>query len=147
MGLMSHLLIADASDANAMAASDDPIADREGFSFQGLDNIWLCTLLSLLESGSADHDFDKYLDLVELLENTPERGPWVYTVHPKEVNLLARAASLEEDELNDTADLWAKTEELEGIPPSDVKDLLRTIGDLADTAALQDKCLILWIGY
>ena len=49
MGVQSDLVIVDLADAKpAVAESESPALQWQGFSFTGLDNIKLCSLLSLL---------------------------------------------------------------------------------------------------
>jgi hypothetical protein len=58
MGVPSESVVADASEADAVASSDGPRTSWNGFAFQGLDDIKRITLWALIESGSADADFD-----------------------------------------------------------------------------------------
>jgi hypothetical protein len=48
VAMQSDLVIADKGDAQAVAASAIPAAEWDGFTSSGLDNVKLCTLLSLL---------------------------------------------------------------------------------------------------
>jgi hypothetical protein len=51
---------------------------------------------------------------------------------------------LEEPEFDSLAASWAATEEFNGWSQTDVKDLLRELGDLAETALAKDKILMIW---
>jgi hypothetical protein len=61
-----------------------------------------------------------------------------------EVAELAAVAGMEGDELVRLSGAWGGTSEFEGWSGSDVSELLRAIGDLAESAALECKCLLLW---
>lgn len=146
MGVQCDIIVADLSEAESVATSDTPTRDREGFTFNGLHNVQLCTLLSLLESGSPQQHVDKHLDAIRVVssEEDAERGVIVHAIREPEVTRLATIAQMEDDEINPLAHEWGKTEEFEGWIASDVSEVLRLIGDLAESAVLQDKLLLLW---
>jgi len=73
-----------------------------------------------------------------------EEGPVVIGVKPKQVAELATVAGLDEAEFEALAASWAATEEFAGWSGSDVRELLRELGDLAESASLQGKCVMLW---
>jgi hypothetical protein len=104
----------------------------------------LCTLLSLLKTGSPDAQFERYLSLVEPVSEPAEEGPVVVAVKPEQVDELAIVAGLEGAKFEALAALWAATEEFAGWSGSDVRELLRKLSDLAESASLQGKCLMLW---
>ena len=145
MGVLSDLVIADLSEAQAVADSDEPCREWEGFSFKGLDHVKLCTLLSFLESGSPGQEFERFLNLIDAVSTPTEKGALVFAVLPEQVAQLAAIAAMDDDEVRRVAIAWGATDELNDWRDSEVADLLRTIGDLADTGALQGKCLLLWI--
>ena len=53
-------------------------------------------------------------------------------------------AALEDDEQVSIAEQWNQTDDLEGWEASEVLDLVRSIGDTAETAQLEDKTLFIW---
>jgi hypothetical protein len=57
---------------------------------------------------------------------------------------LARVAAMDETEFEKLAVGWAATEEFNGWSGAEVRELLRQLGDLAESASLQEKCLMLW---
>jgi hypothetical protein len=146
MGVRSDLIIADLSDVPAVVGSVTPIGEWEGFTFNGLDNVKLCTLLSLLRTGDESLDFDRYLGLIEMVGPPTYDGPLVYAVHPAEVADLAVVAGMDEEDVQRLVRAWGSTQELEDWSESDVAELLREIGGLADKASLGNRCLILWQG-
>src|SRR5262245_46471430 len=97
MGMLNQLLVAHDSEADAVAASDEPSQKWAGFSCQGLDRIKLITLWALVETGSTDDGFDQRLDQ---MRTTPEgnQGPWVDIVPPTMLSVLASIAGMEEHE-------------------------------------------------
>jgi hypothetical protein len=65
-------------------------------------------------------------------------------VKPEQVAELAAVAGLDDAEFEALAESWATTEEFAGWSGADVRELLRELGDLAESASLQGKCLMLW---
>jgi hypothetical protein len=145
VGVKSNLVIADPGDFEEVASSDDPASHWHGFTFNGLDRVKLCALLSLLKSGSPDGEFEEYLDWVSAdgRRSESDERPCVSTVRPDEVAELAVTAAMEDAELDQLAMEWGATEEFAGWSEWEIGELLRRIGDLAETAMLQEKCLIL----
>ena len=144
MGFQTDVVIADINDAQAIADSDSPASERSGFTFNGFDRVQLCTLLSLLKSGDSESHFDRYLDSIEIVRSSIDEWPVVSVVKPVEAADLALAASLEDQQFDRLAVSWSETEEFNGWADSDVRILLRELTDLADSAALQKKCLMIW---
>jgi hypothetical protein len=143
MGVLNHLLVAHASEADVAAGSDEPHLTWDGFFCRGLDRIKLATLWALVESGSADDHLGARLDQIR---TTPEgdRGPWVDIVPTKMLSALASIAAMEEDEKASIAEQWGRTDEFEGWDSADVLDLMRSIGDTAESAQLEGKTLLIW---
>jgi len=144
MGVQTDVVIADLDDAQAIAEMATPTAEWDGFTFNGFDHVQVCTLLSLLSAGRPDAEFQHYLGVVEPVAVGGEEGPVVVGVKPEQVAELAAVARLDEAEFESLAASWAATEEFAGWSGSDVRELLRELGDLAESASLQGKCLMLW---
>jgi hypothetical protein len=144
MGVQTDVLIADLEDAQAIAKTATPAAVWQGFTFNGFDHVQVCTLLSLLKTGRPDAEFQHYLNVVDPVAVGGEDGPVVVGVRPEQVAELAAVAGLEGAEFETLAAAWAATEELAGWSRLDVRDLLREFGDLAESASLQGKYLMLW---
>ena len=144
MGFQTDVLIANYDEAQALADTDSPANDREGFTFNGFDRVQLCTLLSLVKSGNWETHFDHYLDAIEVVSSSTDTWPVVSVVKPEQVAELASVAALDDDEFDRLAASWAATEEFAGWESQDIVDLLRTLTDLADSASLQKKCLMIW---
>lgn len=144
MGFQADVVIADLEEAQAVADSESPAADRDGFSFTGFDRVQVCTLLSLIESGRWDVHFDRYLDSIEVVRSSTDDWPVVSVILPEQVAQLAAIATLEDMEFEELAHLWAATEEFAGWARADVQNVLRELADLADTARLERKCIMIW---
>ena len=111
---------------------------------KGIDNVKLATLLSLRRSGSPDAEYDTCLDAVREMTGS-EEGPWVFAVASEHLRSLAEIAALEDDEFDALTNAWGATEEFEGWERAEVSAVLREIGDLAETANLHRKVLMLWV--
>jgi hypothetical protein len=144
MGVQTDVVIAGPDDAPAIAATATPTAKWDGFTFNGFDHVQVCTLLSLLRAGHPDAEFERYLGVVEPVATGGEEGPVVVGVRPEQVAELAAVAGLDEAEFEALAASWAATEEFAGWSVTDVRDLLRELGDLAESASLQGKWVMLW---
>jgi hypothetical protein len=144
MGFQTDVVIADCDEAQALADTDSPANDREGFTFSGFDRVQLCTLLSLINCGNWEMQFDRYLDAIEIVSSSSDEWPVVSVVKPEQVAELARAAELEDEGFGRLKASWAATEEFAGWESQDVHDLLRELTDLADSAKLQRKCVMIW---
>src|SRR5579885_3546191 len=95
VGVSNHLLIADASPAGAVLASEEPSQSWNGFFCQGLDRIKLATLWALIETGSADDRLEQRLDAIQTIERR-DKGPWVDVIPPEMLQSLASIAAMEE---------------------------------------------------
>jgi len=143
MGVLNHLLVADAAEADAIAVSNEPSQNWDGFFCKGLDRIKLATLWALIEAGSADDKLEQRLVAIRTIPEG-DQGPWVDIVPPKMLASLASIAAMEEDEKQSLAERWAETNELEGWEASEVFDLVHSIGDTAESAQLENKTLLIW---
>ena len=144
MGVQTDVVIADLDEAPAIAEDVNPTVGRQGFTFNGFDHVQLCTLISLLKAGAPDVDFMRYLGAVEPVALGGEEGPIVIAVKPEQVAELAAVARLKDADFASLASSWAATAEFAGWPGSDVQELLRELGNLADSAARQGKHIMIW---
>jgi hypothetical protein len=144
MGVQTDVVIADLDEAQAVADAATPAAQWEGFTFNGFHHVQLCTLLSLLKAGNPSTEFERYLSRVKAVSDPAEECPVVFAVRPEQVAELAAVAGLEGHEFESLATSWASTAEFAGWDGSDVRELLRELGDLAESAVLQGKCLMIW---
>ncbi len=143
MGAVAHLVIADRSEVEAVLSSDEPLNSFDGFAYKGLDRVRLITLWALAEHGSPSERYDERLDAVLVIRDRDD-GRWVDIIPPKMLAALATVPSLDDD-FDRLAQSWGQTEEFEGWEENEVLDLLRQVGDLAESAQLAGKTLLLWV--
>ena len=123
--------------------SEDPLESWDGFAYAGLDRVRLITLWALAESGSPDDQFDERLDAVRVI-NDKDLDRWVDILPPEMVAALGTITTLDDREFDRLARSWRDTDEFEGWKEDEVLDLLRQVGDVAETAKLENKSLFLW---
>lgn len=145
MGVISELVIAKPDAARAVCESDEPLMQYDGFTCKGLDNIKLATLLSLVSCGSAGEQFERWSEAVPLSVDLGEDGPWAFALTHEAVETLASVAAMEGDQFDQLATAWSNTEEFSGWLPEDTIELLRLIGDTAETATLNREGIVLRI--
>ncbi len=143
MSAIAQLVVAKPSDAKVLLDSEDPLESWDGFAYTGLDRVRLITLWALAESASPDDQFDERLDAVHVI-NDNDLDRWVDILPPEMVAALGTIATLDDSEFDRLARSWRDTEEFEGWKEDEVFDLLRQVGDLAETAQLENKSLFLW---
>ncbi len=125
------------SPAQAVELLEEDAEPREGFAFDGLDPLHLVALGSLLDGGAPD-------DRRSLTRHASgEQGPWVDVVPPAMLASLADLPSLEEEAFEALASRWRAAADCKGWDPEDAVFLLQQIGDLAASARLQDRTLLL----
>ena len=143
MSISSELVVADASEAEAVLASDLPSRTWEGFGYKGLDHIKLITLWALVESGAPRDRFEERLSSLKV-HSKGEQGPWADVLPSRMLPALASASSGESAEFDALASAWGNTQEFEGWQEDEVTELLRLVVELAESAQLQGKTMILW---
>jgi hypothetical protein len=143
MSAIAQLVVGKPSDAKVLLDSEDPLESWDGFAYTGLDRVRLITLWALAESASPDDQFDERLDAVRVI-NDNDLDRWVDILPPEMVATLGTITTLDDSEFDRLARSWRDTEEFEGWKEDEVFDLLRQVGDLAETAQLENKSLFLW---
>ncbi|QVL29914.1 hypothetical protein KIH39_13650 [Telmatocola sphagniphila] len=126
-----------------VASSAEPETTWDSFFCRGLDRLKLATLWALAEAGSEDDRLEQRLDAIRTIPNG-DQDPWVDIVPPKMLATLAAIAMMDDNEQASLGESWAQTEELDGWVATDVFNLVRDIGDSADSARLENKTLLLW---
>ncbi len=85
IGVLSHLLVADAAGVEAVAASDEPSLTWDGFFCRGLDCVKLAILWALVESGSPDDKIEQRLAWIKTIPEGDRGprvdGPWLPGIH------------------------------------------------------------------
>jgi hypothetical protein len=144
MGVQTDVVIADPDEAQALANTDDPAAARQGFTFSGFDCVKLGTLISLLKTGGPDAGLERCLHRIDVVRASSREETVVSVVPPELVAEVVAVAGLEGAEFDALAASWEATEEFAGWSRADVRELLRQLGDLAESASLRGKCLMVW---
>ncbi|MGO9465484.1 MAG: hypothetical protein ACLQIB_53380 [Isosphaeraceae bacterium] len=144
VGVTSELVVADEGQATEVLRSDNPAAAWDGFTCKGLDDVRLVTLWSLIDSGTTDDRISERLDGVKRFESR-DANRWVMVLPTRMVESLASVASLEREEFDALVEKWVATEEFDGWEKDEVDQLLREVGDLAETANLVDSTMMLWV--
>src|SRR5262245_34533187 len=96
MGVLSELIIADRSEAQAVAAAESPTQTWQGFGWKVLDPVNCGSLWAILEG--VDLDVDGVVDRAgkfDLLAGSTENSPWVHLVPIELRDLLADLAATE----------------------------------------------------
>ncbi len=145
MGVLSALVIADPQEALDVAHCGEPTRDWDGFEIKTLDPVTLGSLWGILTKVSNAEAVGQLVDHIGLLHQVSENGPWVYGIPSQLRDTLAGVSGMEDNNVRPIAEEWAATDELEGWEYEDVEATIREVADLADTARLQDKQLLLWI--
>src|SRR5262245_31230108 len=114
MSAQTDVVIADPDEAQAVADSDGPAADRDGFTFSGFDCVQMCILLSLLKVGEPYAEFERYLDRIDVVSASSGEWPVVSVVPTELVAEVAEVAGRDEAEFEALAAAWAATEEFAG---------------------------------
>ncbi len=136
------LVIADESEARAVADDAAPLRRWTGIDAEDVDQVRLATLWTLL----AGREFrDELVREFVPLHEVSEEGPWVFRVPDPLVELLA--------ELDDAraaariAPAWAGTEELEldGWDAESVTPLLDGLRSLARGALAEKRSMLMWV--
>jgi hypothetical protein len=146
MGVLSDMVIADKSEAEAIGASSNPTAEWDGAAWKTIDPVKLGKLWSILKSEPIELDgVMANVHRIQLLHEVSDDGPWVYLLPDELRDALADLSGDEPDVMQKTANIWGGTEELRQWDQSDVEGVLQEMADLADTAQLKDKSLRLWV--
>jgi hypothetical protein len=61
------------------------------------------------------------------------------------IETLASVANLDDNDFDALAVAWSSTDEFDGWEEDEVNDLLREVGDLAETAKLKGSAVMLWM--
>ena len=141
MGVLSDIVIAGPSSAQAITEAEDPSESFDGVDVPGLSTIMLGTLHELVLGEAYDAVKDYYNTDVA---SASDEGPWVFPVKP---DLRQALADMDTAKIQDVATAWAKTEEfiLDGFRVEDVTSLLQRLTEAAGRAATSNLELFLCI--
>lgn len=146
MGMNNQLLVADVTDAGEIAAHDDPSREWDGFLCRGLDRIKLVALWALIEAGSTHDRSDHRMDAIQKIAEG-DAGPWVDVLPSTMVSALASLAAMDNDEIARLAAPLCRMEDFDDWTHDEISDLIRSIGDQAETASIQGKTLMVYTSH
>jgi hypothetical protein len=141
MGVLTDLIIAEESEAEAVAAMKGPLQRWPGIDAKGVDHIKLGKLLSIVTNTPYQNSFVG--EFVQIAEASDD-GPWVFRVPPR---LVAPLAAMAGDDIGPVSAQWAATEEfaLSGWDEASVAQMLASICGLSKQAAAEGKSLLMWM--
>jgi hypothetical protein len=152
MAILTDILIAAPSEAEAIAAESRHSQRWPCVQFNDVNNLVLADLLAAL---GADDDAEALRRGGRLIYGKGTDGPWIYHLPDTLPTLLA---ALEDEKLGKVAELWAQGEELSfdrsflARLKVDVQHYLDGVGadlkqlrDLARQATAANKPLLLWV--
>src|SRR5262249_53486078 len=117
----------------------------EAFTVHGLDKVTVSTLLSLLSCG-CEREWNRFLPLIEVVYDPADGSRFLLVLRHEQVATLAAVGRMSEVEFGQVATRWSETQELRGRRGDEVTALLRRLASLADSAASQQRDLLLWQG-
>ena len=141
MGVLTDLIIADESQAEAVCKTIVPSETWPGIDAKGIDQVILGMLLSIITNQPYQNSM---VDEFDLLYEGSDDGPWVYRIPDRLVVPLAELAG---EAFEGTAQKWSQIDEFapDRWQLQDVSTVLREICDLARQAREQKKALLMWI--
>jgi hypothetical protein len=139
MGILTELVIANTNEAEDIAKDSAPKEHRPALDGQGLDQVKLSTLRSIVTNQEYE---DAWIDEFRFLAGDQEDGPWVFAVPESLVNGLAASP---EGRLKAVAKQWSRTEEIKMDDWSieDVETRLKELIKLARDARHMKKSILM----
>ncbi len=141
MGILTELVIANIKDADDIARFSDPSEKWTGISAEGLDQVKLSTLRSIVTNKEYE---DGWIDDFRFLAGNQEEGPWVFAVPDA---LCSALAGFPESRLKAIAKQWLRTEEIQMDEWSleEVETRLKDLLDLFKNAKRENKTVLMWM--
>lgn len=141
MGVLTNLVIADESEAQAVGKANVPSLQWPGLDAKGIDQVKLSKLICILTG--EEWNVELIDEFAQLHEESSE-GPWVFMVSPRLIQLLV---DLDESAIQLIGQQWAETEEfeLDQWEPDTVLSTLRDIRKLACAAHNEKKSVLMWM--
>ena len=144
MGVLSELVAASKSEAQAILEADGASETWPGISCKSLDQIKFASLWVVLSGETVRAEsLVQRLNQIEVIAGAGEKGPWVLAIPEQLRDHLADLASEEDEAVRKVATTWAATAEMKGFPIDEIASLLQETADLADLAKQDEKELLL----
>jgi hypothetical protein len=140
MGSLADLIVAPATDAQAIVASEYPLGSYVGVNVDGLDPLQLAALHSLL----TNKDLRQLLEEYQPIAAGSISGPWLIKFPGDLIEMLVSIAP--QDQASEAVK-WASTDELqaEGCSDQDAERFIAQLVHFARTAAFEEKELYLCV--
>lgn len=140
MGSLADLIVAAASDAPAIVASDYPLGTFRGVNIDGLDPLKVAALHSLLTGKGYADVLGRYQPIAEASAN----GPWLIKFPDELIPLLANLAPPDHGSV---AAQWASTDQgrEEGWSEQDAEKFLARLVHFAQIGAFEGKDVFLCV--
>lgn len=141
MGVLTDLVVADESEAEAMAGSGSPLERWPGIDAKGIDHVKLGMLLSIM---AGEPYRDSLVGEFAQLAEASEDGPWVFQVPPRLVSSLSK---IEDHELGRLSEQWSAVEEFaySGYDLATVAEVMTSLRELSKLALSEGKSLLMWM--
>ena len=137
MALQSHFYLSAADDASRYDTAPDSFApDR--YAFERITDVELSILWSILRDEEWDSDLLDHFDMIF------EQGGGERLVIKLPAEFLAMVAQLEGEDLDEAAEIWAETEELD-CETAEILPIVQALKNLALASADTGKGVYLWI--
>jgi len=107
MGSLADLIVASSNDAEAIVASEYPLASFKGVNVDGLDPLQIAALHSVL----ADKTLEELLGNYEPIAAGSDSGPWLVKI-PED--LIATLANVSPDNQASIGNQWVTSDALQG---------------------------------
>jgi hypothetical protein len=141
MGVLTDLVVADESEADAVAASGDPLQRWPGIDAKGIDQVTLGKLLAIITDEPYRNSLaGEFMLIAELSDD----GPWVFRAPPRLVSSLSEIA---DEALDRISAEWSAVEEfaLSGYGRASVAEVASSLRDLSKRAISDGKHLLMWM--
>jgi hypothetical protein len=138
MGVLTELLLAPIDDAAAVAREPVPSRRWTGIEIKGHNSVTLGQLLAIVR----DVDWTPEIFGDELVASGSDDGPWVTSVP---TDFIDEIGGLGDDRVDEIAEAWATTEELEHLSVDDTRAALVSVRDLCRRAHEERATLLMWM--
>ena len=140
MGVLTDIIVAHESEAEAVVVAHVPCEEWAGFDAKGIDQLKLEALLELIAPTSPSSEKADF----RLLAQADDEGPWVERLP---LLLQQRLSTLSATELTEIARKWSETEPFreENWDTATVTEVLTQLRECAVKAVFESKVLLMWI--
>jgi hypothetical protein len=138
MGVLTELVLASIDEADAVAREPVPSRRWTGIDVKGHNSVTFGQLLAILR----DVDWTPEIFGDELVASGGDDGPWVTSVPS---DFVTEVGALADARLEEIAEAWATTEELEHFSVEQTLDTLTRVRGLCRRAREERATILLWM--